>query len=270
MLRTGWNVTLVFSIHLNVRDLGLLEQIKAFFGVGCIHVNKDGSITYSVTSIKDLTSIIIPHFCKYPLLTKKQADFELFSWLVELVNNKEHLTTEGIQKIINIRASMNKGLSDKLKLDFSNVIPVIRPDVKQTKNIDPNWFAGFVDAEGSFFVIIYKSKTTTGYAVKLTFSLSQNHRDSELLSSCVNFLNCGRVSEKPKTSSVELLITKFSDIEDKLIPLFNKYPLFGIKQRDYEDFCKIALLIKHKVHLTNEGLEEIRHIKSGMNRRRIN
>jgi hypothetical protein len=222
-----------------------------------------------VTSIKDLTSIIIPHFCKYPLLTKKQADFELFRRLVELVNNKEHLTTEGLHKIISIRATINRGLSDKLKLDFPNITPVTRPEVKQVKIIDPNWFAGFVDGEGSFIVFIYKSKTTTGYAVKLTFSLSQNYRDKELLSSCVNFLNCGRVSEKPQTSSVELLITKFSHIEDKLIPLFNKYPLFGIKQRDYEDFCKIALLIKHKVHLTNEGLEQIRQIKSGMNRKRV-
>jgi hypothetical protein len=268
LLRTGWNVSLIFSIHLNVRDLDLLEQIKAFFGVGYIQINKDGSITYSVANLKDLTNVIIPHFCKYPLLTQKQADFELFRRLVELVNHKEHLTTEGIHKIISIRASINNGLSDKLKAYFSNIMPTTRPIVKLAKNIDPNWLAGFVDAEGSFIVSIYKSKTTTGYAIKLIFSISQNHRDFELLSSCVKFLNCGRVSEKPTTSSVELIITKFSDFENKIIPLFNKYPLFGTKLRDYEDFCKIALLIKHKAHLTNEGLEQIRLIKSGMNRRR--
>jgi hypothetical protein len=222
-----------------------------------------------VANIKDLTNVIIPHFCKYPLLTQKKADFQLLEQLVELVNNKEHLTTEGIHKIISIRASINKGLSEKLKPYFSNILPATRPEVKLAKNIDPSWFTGFVDAEGSFMVLIFKSKTTIGYAVKLVFSISQNHRDYGLLSSCVKFLNCGRVSEKPKTSSVELLITKFSDIENKLIPLFNKYPLVGIKLRDYEDFCKIAILIKHKAHLTNEGLEQIRQINSGMNRRRV-
>lgn len=129
--------------------------------------------------------------------------------------------------------------------------------------------AGFVDAEGSFIVSIYKSKTITGYAVKLIFSIAQNRYDIELLNSCVKFLNCGRVSEKSIKTAVELLVTKFSDIEDKILPLFGKYPLFGTKKRDYEDFCKIALLMKHKVHLTKEGLEEIRRLHSGMNRRRI-
>nr|UYR50840.1 hypothetical protein [Morchella crassipes] len=355
----------------------------AFFGVGNIQINKDGSITYSVTSIKDLTNVIIPHFCKYPLLTQKQAsppslalrkgreggmhptshyvradaDFELFRRLVEFMNHKEHLTTEGLHKILSIRATINKGLPERLKAAFPDIIPVSRPEVKLAENIDPNWFAGFVDAEGSFIVSVYKSKTTTGYAVKLIFSISQNQRDSELLSSFVKFLNCGRISENPKNSAVELIISKFSDIENKILPLFNKYPLLGTKRRDYEDFCQTctppppsiiifrpysffslsrprsctlppslsfferkrrrgackerekkvkedeggggvheqgrvppslacvrvgrggmhptshyvradALLMKNKVHLTNEGLEQIRQIKSGMNRRR--
>lgn len=266
--RTGWIVRLAFSVHLNIRDLELLEKIKAFFGVGSIQINKDGSITYVVTSIKDLTNVITPHFEKYPLLTQKRADFELFRRLIKLMNLKEHLTTEGLYKIMSIRASINKGLTEELKTAFPEIVPVSRPEVKQPENIDINWFIGFVDAEGSFIVSVYKSKTTIGYAVKLIFSITQNQRDSRLLSSFVQFLNCGRVIENPKNSSVELLITKFSDLENKILPLFNKYPLSGIKQRDYEDFCKIALLIKHKVHLTNEGLEQINQIKSGMNRRR--
>nr|YP_009722384.1 hypothetical protein [Morchella importuna]QGN66786.1 hypothetical protein [Morchella importuna] len=184
------------------------------------------------------------------------------------MNLKEHLTTEGLHKILSIRASINWGLTEKLKTAFPDIVPVSIPEVKQAENINPNWFVGFVDGEGSFIVSVYKSKTTTGYAVKLIFSISQNQRDSGLLSSFVKFLNCGRVSENPKNSAVELIITKFSDLENKILPLFNKYPLSGIKQRDYEDFCKIALLIKHKVHLTKEGLEQISQIKSGMNRRR--
>jgi len=76
-----------------------LESIKAFFGVGNTQINKDGSITYSVTGLKDLISIIIPHFERYPLLTKKQIDFELFKQLAQLMVNKEHLTTEGLHKI---------------------------------------------------------------------------------------------------------------------------------------------------------------------------
>jgi hypothetical protein len=38
---------------------------------------------------------------------------------------------------------------------------------------------------------------------------------------------------------------------------------------DFNDFCKIADFMKNKSHLTSEGLEQIRHIKSGMNRGRV-
>lgn len=37
---------------------------------------------------------------------------------------KEHLTLEGIQKIINIKATLNYGLSKELQLMFPETIPV--------------------------------------------------------------------------------------------------------------------------------------------------
>jgi hypothetical protein len=41
----------------------------------------------------------------------------------------EHLTKEGLEKIVCIKASMNKGLSEQLKTLFKSVIPVERPEV---------------------------------------------------------------------------------------------------------------------------------------------
>ena len=38
---------------------------------------------------------------------------------------------------------------------------------------------------------------------------------------------------------------------------------------DFLDWCKIAILIKNKLHLTPEGLELIRKIKDGMNKGRL-
>ena len=65
-----------FYIHLKKKDLPLLKLIRKFFGVGRIYLNKDNSISYIVTSVKDL-QVIIEHFEKYLLITKKRADFEL-------------------------------------------------------------------------------------------------------------------------------------------------------------------------------------------------
>lgn len=54
----------------------------------------------------------------YPLLTQKSVDFFLFKQIIDLINNKAHLTVEGLNQIVNLKASMNLGLSDKLKLEF--------------------------------------------------------------------------------------------------------------------------------------------------------
>jgi hypothetical protein len=69
-----------------------------------------------------------------------------------------HLTPDGLQKIVSIKASMNSnGLSDVLKAEFPDVIPVPRPLVVDKDIKDPNWVAGFVDGEGCFFIDIYKT-----------------------------------------------------------------------------------------------------------------
>ena len=41
--------------------------------------------------------------------------------------NKEHLTREGLEQIVAIKASLNLGLPEKIKQAFSSVIPVQRP-----------------------------------------------------------------------------------------------------------------------------------------------
>ena len=55
--------------------------------------------------------------------------------------------------------------------------------------------------------------------------------------------------------------TKLSDINEKIIPFFQKYPLQGHKYIDYAKFCEVAELMKNKEHLTPEGLEKIIKIK---------
>jgi hypothetical protein len=44
-----------------------------------------------------------------------------------LIIQGEHLKEVGLQSIINIRASLNLGLSEVLNTAFPNTIPIIRP-----------------------------------------------------------------------------------------------------------------------------------------------
>ena len=145
--RLVWAVKPSFQISLNSKDINLLLQLKEFFGCGII-VNKNtrNEASFRVNSLQDLTNCIIPHFSNYPLISQKAADFILFTRIVKLMNNKMHLTEEGLLQIINLRASINLGLSNLQKSKFPNYKPVARPVINYTKIPDPNWIAGFVTA----------------------------------------------------------------------------------------------------------------------------
>lgn len=105
--------------------------------------NNRSEISFRVNSAQDLTNLIIPHFLKYPLLSQKCADFYLFKEILDLIMIKAHLTEEGLQQIINIKASMNLGLSDLLKLQFISLNPVPRPMINSNHIPNLNWIAGF-------------------------------------------------------------------------------------------------------------------------------
>ena len=81
---------------------------------------------------------ILMHLHKYPLQTKKRADFLLLMQVFELMERREHLTIEGLHKIVAIKASMNLGLSEKLSVAFLDVVPVERPLLELPQTIDAN------------------------------------------------------------------------------------------------------------------------------------
>ena len=48
--------------------------------------------------------VVTEFFDKYPLKTQKLADYLLFREVVMMMKDKEHLTAEGLQEIINIKS----------------------------------------------------------------------------------------------------------------------------------------------------------------------
>ncbi|KAH9865933.1 hypothetical protein IAQ61_008517 [Plenodomus lingam] len=109
-----------------------------------------------------------------------------------------------------------------------------------------------------------------GKSVSLRFTITQHERDILLLNSIEKLLGCGQVKKRPAQPCADLIVTNLRDINEKIIPFFDKYPLIGCKKLNYLDFCKAAELIKNKVHLTSEGINEIISIKNGMNKGRDN
>jgi len=224
----------------------------------------ENAVQYRVESLKDL-AIIINHFDKYPLITKKQADYTIFKLAHSLINNKSHLTNKGILELVALKAVIIRGLSKDLIVAFPDIIPALRPEVLLPKIVDPFWLLGFTDAEGCFSVVIFKSLTSKlGEAIKLSFILTQSARDRDLMSSMIEYLGCGYITSVDR-GTIDFKVAKFSSIRDIIIPFFEKYPLQSSKNINFVSFCEVARLVDNKAHLTEKGLDQIRIIKNKTN-----
>ena len=283
--KTGWTIKPRLSISLDEKDIAILEQIQTYFKgvpsgsvgawsndaalVGNISKERKNVVQYRVASLRDLTNIVIPHFDKYPLITQKKADFILFKQVIELMNRKEHLTEEGLIKVLSIKESINLGLSDIVKSAFFDIVAVERPIISNQKILDPNWFAGFASGEGCFQITLIKTTSNqSGYWVQLSFQLTQHTRDIELINSLIEYLDCGQTTVYNDHNFIKYVVSNISDITGKIIPFFDKYSIVGVKSQDYEDFKQVVLMVKDKKHLTPEGLNLIKNIKEGMNKLR--
>jgi len=123
--KVGYEVNVAFQVCLHRRDEAILNAIKGYFGVGRVYLRGDVA-EFKVRSVKYFEKIFV-HFEQNPLITKKSEDYLLFKKGVEIIKRKEHLSSTGLNKIIALRASMNKGLSSELLEAFPEIQPVQLP-----------------------------------------------------------------------------------------------------------------------------------------------
>jgi hypothetical protein len=88
------------------------------------------------------------------------------------------------------------------------------------------------------------------------------------MKSLEEYLGCGYYSLGKDIG--DFIVKRSEDNLNKIIPFFDKYPVQGNKALDFADFKRAVELVANKVHLTELGLEELRLIKSKMNRGREN
>ena len=116
-------VSLRYSINLNIRDAEVLKGLVSYFS----HFNKpntevkvklnpenqyvsksNNTVSLAITKISELMEVIIPFFEEYPIQGLKSLDFADFKKVALMVVSKEHLTIEGLNKILEIKLNMNK------------------------------------------------------------------------------------------------------------------------------------------------------------------
>jgi len=105
--KAGYAVSLVFSLSQDLRDLELLNRLVNYLGCGIVreHPNRN-TAELIITKNEDINLKLIKFLIKFPLSGVKLLDFERFKQVSFLIENKMHLTQDGIELIKTIKDKM--------------------------------------------------------------------------------------------------------------------------------------------------------------------
>lgn len=106
-MNLGVQVLPEFTVVQHEVDEQVLYGLKDFFGCGVVRKNHGSRLSYRVRGQKNLHDHILPFFEKHKLKTRKRIDFEKFRKVILLMEKGEHLEAEGLEKIRQIKTTMN-------------------------------------------------------------------------------------------------------------------------------------------------------------------
>lgn len=128
--------------------------------------------------------------------------------------------------------------------------------------ISNEYFAGFVDGEGCFYVGFSKRRDLPlRWQVITEFHLSQNPGGKNVLEAFQKRIDCGYLKpnhlKNPKDKSWVLIVKKRKDLLEKIIPFFKKHPLHSSKNRDFQVFIQVLSIMNKGEHLKREGFNKV-------------
>lgn len=278
--KTGWAVSPYFSIAAanNPPNLDMLNGINQYWGeIGRVrlkhYVNSEG-YELEVVGLKNCL-ILRDHFNKYPLFTYKLVHFQLWSKILTLMQEKQHLNVSGLSEIIGIKTHFKKGLSPLLISSFINPKETIKPSYNPDFQLMNNqWLAGFINSDGHFGLYLTRPKEDKPMRIRCEaqFNLVQLNSSRIVLEYIVNFLGFGTVYPLVPNASLRnnASAIQFSNIKyiNKLIYILEGTQFHGVKALDYQDFCEAVEIINTKAHLREEGLLKIEAIANKLNKNR--
>lgn len=164
-------------------------------------------------------------------------------------------------------------MKGKLALSLSKGENVLGAD-NQQERLNENIcykIAGFVDGEGSFHVGIQKSSNVRlGWQIVPEFHVSQNYDRQDALIKIKDIFGCGYIKanhkNNPSDKTSVYVVRNIDDLNEKILPFFERYELFSDKQKEFKKFSFVVQKMKKKEHLSKKGLINILQIAFSMNR----
>lgn len=149
-----------------------------------------------------------------------------------------------------------------MKMLSKNVQHADNQQVSGDKRLSDEYFAGFVDGEGCFYVGFSKrNDLPLKWQVITEFHLSQNPGGKNILEGFQRRLSCGYIKlnhpKNPKDKTWVLIVKDRKDLREKLIPFFKKHPVHSYKNNDFLVFAKVIDIIESREHLKRKGFNKI-------------
>ena len=229
-----------FKISLHIDDVEVLNTIKSNLNVGTVTLESSRNrCSYIIQNYEEIKNIICPIFNAFPLHTSKKLDFENFAQAVFIKDNKI-LSGTDMSKIVSLKNTMNT----KREIFTYNT-------TKSQIIINPNWFIGFLEGEGTFGI-------KTGSA--LYFQIAQKNTSQESLNAITTFLTglSDNVLQNSKilplnvisttnvrTDVVSLVVNSVDSLYYYLLPLLDTSKMYSRKGIDF-NLWRVALLLKIK------------------------
>ena len=134
--------------------------------------------------------------------------------------------------------------------------------------LSDDYFIGFTEGEGMFYIGIVPSKETkTRWQVIYFFKVSQNPIGLEVLNQFKKRLGCGYIKQNSQTDetdkSLAYVVRDFPSLRDKVIPFFKGKLV--IKKQAFEKFTQVLTIVNQKQHLNLTGITKILEIAYSMN-----
>lgn len=259
-------VRLRFKINLHIDDLKVLQIIQSNLNIGRIteenNRNRCSFIVEDSSGINTICSI----FNHYPLHTSKKLDFQDFYEALLIRNKNKNLSDTQIERILYLKNNMN---SKREIFTYDTT--------KSQIIINPNWFIGFIEGEGTFGI-------KTGSSLYL--QVAQKNTSQECLNAITNYLISLSNNTKyfhthnnkilpinvtsttnSRTNVVSLVVANADALYYYILPLFDESKFYSRKLIDFK-LWRMALILKIQgYYYTLEGKNLFLDISEILNKR---
>jgi hypothetical protein len=147
------------------------------------------------------------------------------------------------------------------------------PDNQQERLKTVGWIVGYTDGEGCFSVTIIKNKRTKfGWQVFPEFVITQGEKSFDSLVLIKDFFGCGNIfvnhrRDNHKENIWRYCVRSINDLNEIIIPFFEKNSLKTEKKDNFLLFSKIIKIMIKKEHYQLRGIKKIAKIIQKLNRK---